>query len=122
MAIVTNKYKRALGLPSGQVLQPGIPTAVSDWTAVGANHLVRQWLAGGILSVADAGPAPLPVVPEPDPDAAVIVAEQESPTVTVVTAADEQLQLIEKLAAIGIHKDRRTKVDTLRRLLAESGG
>lgn len=116
MKRIINTYKGPLCLPDGTHLAPGVSTPVYDWAELSKNHVISAWVKAGVLIV-DPGP-PSAYISNEAPE------EHEEPP--VVSNQDEQIdekdekdELIAKLAGHGIHKDRRSSVETLKALLAE---
>lgn len=55
---ITNTYRQALGLPNGQILQPGVPTPVMGWDELKKNAVITAWVKAGVLREGDAPPNP----------------------------------------------------------------
>lgn len=97
MSIITNTHKDPLGLPSGQVLQPNVPTNVRDWEELKKNAVVAAWTRAGLLKEqAPTGP-------------------QESKFVQV-----DKAELQAKLDVLGVSYDKRSGVAKLQALLADA--
>lgn len=103
--IITNNHKRALGLTSGVVLQPGIPTAVRDWERISQSAVVAAWVKARILSVTAPGGQSRFLPPAQSTDAPPVI--------------DERADLIQKLQAAGVTVDRRWGIERMRKALGE---
>lgn len=102
--IVLNCHKSPLGLPNGTLLEPGTRTRVKAWASVSNHRTVRRWIGAGLL-----------VVIEEAGDV-----QPETETAPPVDQKDEKDELIAKLAALGITKNRRSSLETLQAALAEA--
>lgn len=51
---VKNTSEGALGLPTGEVIQPGTSVRVSHWDSNESNPVVKSWVEAGALVVSDA--------------------------------------------------------------------
>lgn len=100
MIELTNTARSPLGLPNGLLLEPRavISLRPSEWDAMKDNKIVVAWQKNGMLATsAPAAPAP------------------------VKTPADgEKTDVLAKLEAFGIKKDKRTSLENLQKALAEA--
>ena len=94
MARVKNNHSKALTLPGGVVLNPGVGTNVPKWDEVSKNAVVAAWVDRKVLTVADGD----------------------------IPAADEKADLQARLDELEVSYDKRSGVAKLRELLAESEG
>lgn len=109
MIAVKNNSKATLGLPGGVHLQPGQSVEIEEAAAYGS-RVIMAWAEKGILLVGE------PVYIEAQ------AIDEEEPRMVPANAAaqaeqDEKDRLIAALAEIGIKRDRRYSVETLRDLL-----
>ena len=103
MTYVTNCHKSPLAISGGAVvLQPGKPTRVPNWSEHSGHRTVKLWIKAGLLHV-DEPAAPEPLAP-------------------VAVPIDEKGELIARLATLGVKKNRRSSVESLRAELAKAGG
>lgn len=131
--IITLNYKSPLGLPSGVTLQPGIPTPVHGWDSDSKSKIVQAWVKSGILKLGTEPSQFMPgeseeVVDEDAPDSQEpeyvethAIGDEEPVEVPAnQPAVDEKAELLAALEAKGIKADKRTGINKLRTLLAES--
>lgn len=96
--IITNQHSAPLGLPTGQVLDPGKPTQVRDWSGLKKNAVVAAWTRAGLLKEEDtAGDDRGSRFVQPD-----------------------KAELHAKLDALGVTYDKRSGVAKLQALLADA--
>lgn len=91
MASIKNNHKKALSLPDGTVLNPGVATNVPKWDEVSQNSIVSAWVDRKVLTVGNAD----------------------------VPAADEKAELQARLDDRGIEYNKSLGVVKLRALLAD---
>lgn len=94
MASVTNNHNKALKLPGGVVLNPGVATNVPKWDDVSKNAVVAAWVDRKILTVGK----------------------------SEVSTEDEEEQLRARLDELEVSYDKRSGVAKLRELVAEAEG
>ena len=111
MTLLTNTCKTPLGLPSGQVIEPGKTERVQDIDRCRANAVVAAWLRAGLLRVVDE----VPVGEIEKAKADLGAGDHEPPP---APEGDEKDQLIAKLEALGHDYNRRHSLTTLRDALA----
>lgn len=94
MASIKNNHNKALSLPDGTVLNPGVATNVPKWDEVSQNAVVAAWVSRKVLTV---GKADIP-------------------------AADEKAELQARLDELGVDYNKSLGVAKLRNVLAEAEG
>lgn len=100
---ITNTQRIPVGLPSGQVLEPGVATNVQGWAELKkGSRAVAGWVERGVLTEQAGG-----------------VGEQTSGG-QKGGSPDEKAELQGKLDALKVDYDKRAGVAKLRELLAEA--
>jgi hypothetical protein len=100
MIELKNTSRSPLGLPNGRLLEPRavISLRPAEWDAMKDNKIVVAWQKNGMLA-SSVPPATSPVKPPAD---------------------NEKAEVLAKLEALGIKKDKRTSLENLQKALAEA--
>lgn len=95
---IKNATAKAISLP-GHIIEAGQTAHVPEWLALRGSPVVAAWVKARILIVCD----------QPEP--------VEAP---VEAVADEKDELIAQLLDLGIHRDRRSSLESLKAALADA--
>lgn len=131
--IITLNYRTSLGLPSGVLLNPGVPTLVPLWESDKKSAVVRAWVKTGLLKEGDGLTSKFVSDQDAGTDAGddgtgqgkfygaeVDEVLTNDPRIPRSAPADEKAEILAALAAKGITADKRMGIVKLKTLLAES--